>query len=113
MSKHCFGWSTKKFCITAVKNTGLSFLQDSCTRSICRPLSVEEHVDQQLQQISLAYHGPEEEFRDEAGCDALQHGGCEQDLGKSLLVPWVKELDQLAEGVLSFLLQAFNKQHRL
>lgn len=73
-------------------------------------LSAEEHVDQQLQQIGLAYHGPEEEFRDEAGRDALEHGGCEEDSSKALLVPWVKELDHLAEGVLSFLLQAFNEQ---
>lgn len=73
-------------------------------------LSAEEHVDQKFQQIGLADHRPEEEFRDEAGCDALQHGGCEEDLSKALLVPWVKELDHLAEGVLSFLLQAFNEQ---
>ncbi|TNN76291.1 hypothetical protein EYF80_013579 [Liparis tanakae] len=70
----------------------------------------EEHVDQQLQQIRLAGHGPEEEFSDEARCDALQRGGCEEDPGKALAVPWVEELDHLAEGVLSFLLQAFNKQ---
>lgn len=73
-------------------------------------LSGEEHVDQQLQQISLADHRPEEEFSDEAGCDALQHGACEEDLGKALLVSWVKEPDHLPEGVLSFLLQAFNEQ---
>lgn len=79
-------------------------------RSTCPLLSAEEHVDQQLQQISLAYHGPEEEFRDEAGCDALQHGGCEEDSSKALPVPWVKELDRRAEGMLSFLLQAFDKQ---
>lgn len=80
----------------------------------CPPLlSVKEHVDQQLQQVSLAYHGPEEQFSDEAGCDALQHGGCEEDSSKALLVPWVKELNHLAQSMLGFLLQAFNKQARL
>lgn len=73
-------------------------------------LSEEEHVHQQLQQVGLAYHGPEEEFRDEAGRDALQHGGCEEDSSKALLVPGVEAMDHLAEGVLSFLLQAFHKQ---
>lgn len=76
-----------------------------------RPLlSAEKHVDQKFQQVCLADHRPEEEFRDEAGRDALQHGGCEEDLSKALLVPWVKEVDHLAESMLSFLLQAFNEQ---
>lgn len=73
-------------------------------------LSAEEHVGQQLQQIGLAYHGPEEKFSDEAGRDALQHGGREENSSEALPVTWVKELDHLPEGVLSFLLQAFNKQ---
>lgn len=76
-------------------------------------LSVEEHVDQQLQQVSLAYHGPEEEFGDEAGRDALKHGGCEEDSSKALLVSRVKQLDHLAQGVLSFLLQAFHERAHL
>lgn len=76
-------------------------------------LSAEQHVDQQLQQIGLSYHRPEEEFSDEARCDALQRGGCQEDSSKALLVPRVKELDYLAEGVLSFLLHAMNKEGRL
>lgn len=82
-----------------------NFLQDSSPH-----LSAEEHVGQQLQQISLADHRPEEEFCDEAGHDALQHGACEEDLGKALLIPWVEEPDHFPEGVLSFLLQAFREQ---
>lgn len=73
-------------------------------------LSEEEHVHHQFQQISLAYHRPEEEFSDEAGRDALQHGGCEEDPGESFAVPPVKEQHHLLEGMLGFLLQAFNKQ---
>lgn len=73
-------------------------------------LSEEEHVHHQFQQIGLAYHGPEEEFRDEAGCDAPQHGGSEEDPGKSFVVLLVKEQDHLPEGMLGFLLQAFYKQ---
>lgn len=73
-------------------------------------LSEEEHVHHQFQQIGLAYHGPEEEFRDEAGRDALQHGSREENPGKSFVVPLVKEQDHLPQGVLGFLLQAFNKQ---
>lgn len=75
-------------------------------------LSEEEHVHHQFQQIGLAYHRPEEEFRDEARRDALQHGGCEEDSGKSFAVPLVKEQHHLPEGMLGFLLQAFNKQTR-
>lgn len=73
-------------------------------------LCVEEHVNQQLQQVSLAYHRPEEQFSDEAGRDALKHGGCEEDSSKALLVSRVKQLDHLPQGMLSFLLQAFHKQ---
>lgn len=73
-------------------------------------LSEEEHVHHQLQQISLAYHRPEEEFRDEARRDAPQHGGCEEDLAESFAVPPVKEQRHLPEGMLGFLLQAFHKQ---
>ena len=72
-------------------------------------LSAEEHVDQQLQQVGLAYHGPEEEFSDEAGRDALQQGGCEEDSSEALLAG-LDELDHLAEGVLGLLLQAFHKE---
>lgn len=75
-----------------------------------RVLSEEEHVHHQFQQISLANHRPEEEFRDEAGHDALQRGGCEEDSGKSFAVPSVKDQHHLPEGMLGFLLQAFNKQ---
>lgn len=95
----------KSFCLTTVKDIWFNFLHDSSPH-----LSAEEHVGQQLQQISLADHRPEKEFSDEAGCDAPQHGTCKEDLGKALLIPWVKEADHLAEGVLSFLLQAFNEQ---
>ena len=73
-------------------------------------LLAKEHVDQQLQQISLADHRPEEQFSDEAGCDALQRGCCEEDSSKTLLVPGVKELDHFAQDVLSFLLQPLNEQ---
>lgn len=76
-------------------------------------LPTEEHVDQQLQQVGLTNHRPEEQFSDEAGRDGLQHGGCEQDLCEALLVPWVKELDNVSQGMLSFLLQPLNKQSRL
>lgn len=73
-------------------------------------LSEEEHVHHQLQQVGLAYHGPEEEFRDEAGRDALQRGGREEDPREPFVVPLVKEQDHLPEGVLGFLLQVFNKR---
>lgn len=49
-------------------------------------ISAEEHVDQQLQQVGLANHRPEEELGDEAGCDALQHGGCEEDPSEAFLL---------------------------
>lgn len=75
-------------------------------------LSEEEHVHHQLQQVGLAYHGPEEEFRDEARRDALQHRGREEDSGESLAVPPVEEQHHLPQGVLGFLLQAFNKHTR-
>lgn len=89
------------------------FYLENCERTVTWPppwLSEEEHVDQQLQQVGLSDDRPEKEFRDEAGCDALQHGGCEEDSSEALLVPRVEDLDHLAEGMLSFLLQAFNKQ---
>lgn len=91
----------------------MSFIWRTVKGTVTRPppsLSEEEHVDQQLQQFGLSDDRPEKEFRDEAGCDALQHGGCEEDSSEALLVPRVEDLDHLAEGVLSFLLQAFNKQ---
>lgn len=72
-------------------------------------LSEEEHVHHQLQQVRLADHRPEEEFGDEARRDALQHGGCEEDSGESLAVPPVQQQHHLPEGMLGFLLQAFNK----
>lgn len=84
-----------------------------CDKTLPPPLSAEEHVDQQLQQIGLADHGPQEEFSEQAGCDALQRGGGKEDLGKALVVPWVKEPDHLAEGLLSLLLQAFNEESGL
>lgn len=99
---------TKKFCIAAVKK--FNFCPGQSHEVLHLLLSAEEHVDQQLQQIGLAYHGPEEEFGDEAGRDALQHGGCEEDASKALLVPRAQELDHLAEGMLSLLLQAFDEQ---
>lgn len=104
------GGSTKSSAVPLLKNIGFNFLQDSYIKSSHPLLPAEEHVDQQLQQISLAYHGPEEEFRDEAGCDALQCGGGEKDPSEALPVPRVEEPDHLAKGVLSFLLQAFNEQ---
>lgn len=76
-------------------------------------LSEEEHVHHQFQQVGLADHGPEEEFGDEAGRDALQHGGCEKDPGESFVVPSMEEQDHLPQGVLGFLLQAFDEQSRL
>lgn len=76
-------------------------------------LSEEEHVDQQLNQVGLSNDGPEEEFADEAGRDALQQGGRQKDPGEALLVAGVEDLHHLAEGMLRFLLKALHKQSGL
>lgn len=73
-------------------------------------LSEEEHVHQQLHQVSLSNDGPEEEFADEAGCDGLQQRGCQEDPGKAILVTGVEDLHHFAQGVLGLLLQALHKQ---
>lgn len=96
-------------CLLAVDMRSPPFFK-SGIMSVFPLLPAEEHVDQQFQQIGLAYDGPEEQFTDEAGCDALQHGGCEQDPSEALAVPRVQEVDHLTEGVLGLLLQAFSEQ---
>lgn len=110
MREHCSVSSTKKTKKTSPLSLIVNFLQDCFMKPNSPLLPAKEHVNQQLQQIRLPNHGPKEQFSDEAGCDALQRGGCEEDSSKTLLVPWVKELDYLAQGVLSFLLQPLNEQ---
>lgn len=108
--EHCLLSSTTTTKKTSLLSLIVNILHDRFIESTNPLLPAEQHVDQQLQQFSLANHRPEEQFSDEARCDALKRGRCEEDSSKTLLVPRVKELDHLAQGVLSFLLQPLNKQ---
>lgn len=66
-------------------------------------------MEQQLQQVGLADDGPEEELAEQAGRDAVQQRGRQQDPGEAVLVARVQEQHHLAEGLLGLLLQALHK----